>query len=122
MKNRRVSAASGFSLIELLVASTLVAAAGVLLISALVAANRSTDARIDQTLVAQALASQLALLDDQFTAATATTGSCAASLAGCAWALDWTNAPLAPLAEATLTVTHNGQTTHATTYRPIAQP
>ncbi len=122
MKSRRVSATLGFSLIELLVASTLVAAVGVLLISALVAANRSTDARIDQTLAAQALASQLALLDDQFTATTATTGPCAASFANCAWTLGWTNAPLAPLAEATLTVTHHGHTTHAHTYRLLAQP
>jgi Tfp pilus assembly protein PilV len=54
----------GFSLIELLLASVLMAAAGALLMASLIAANRGASLRSDQALMAHALASQLALLDD----------------------------------------------------------
>ena len=112
----------GFSLIELLIASVIVASAGALLIGGLVAANRSADLRIDQTLSTQLLASQLALLDDQIDPNTSTSGTFPSPLDAFAWTLEWTDAPLTPLAQTTLTVTTKSRAAHVVTYRSVVQP
>ena len=123
MKNLpRNKDAEGFSLIELLIASVVVAAAGALLIGGLVAANRSAEVRIDQTLATQLLASQLALLGDQLDPNTPTSGTFPPPLDEFAWTLEWTEVPLTPLAEATITVTTKNHVAHVVTYRPLVQP
>src|SRR3989338_3780205 len=119
---RAQSPEQGFSLIELLMASVVVACAGALLIGGLVAANRSAEARIDQTLSTQFLSSQLALLGDQFDSNTPTSGTFPSPLDDVTWTLEWIDAPLAPLAEATLTITTKDRAAHVVTYRPVVQP
>ena len=120
MKNRPRN--QGFSLIELLIASVVVASAGALLIGGLVAANRSAEARIDQILSTQLLASRLALLSDPLDPSTPTSGTFPSPLDEFTWTLAWTDAPLAPLAEATLTVETKSRAAHVVTYRPLVQP
>ena len=112
----------GFSLIELLIASVIAASAGALLVGGLVAANRSANLRVNAALTTQALATQLALLDDQLTPQMPTSGPCVAALTACTWTLVWTDAPLAPLVEATLSVSSDDRTAHVVTYRTLAQP
>ena len=119
MKNRP---RKGFSLIELLIASVVVASAGALLIGGLVTANRSAQIRIDQTLATQLLASQLALLDDQFQPKTPRQGSMEPPLEDDTWALEWSETPWTPLVEAKLSVSHKGQAVDAVTYRPFTEP
>ena len=111
----------GFSLIELLIAATVVASASALLIGGLLAANRGTDLRIDQVLTTQVLASQLAQMDDALSPQTPTSGS-VPSLEGWTWTLQWNESPLTPLQETTLTLTHQDRTTRVVTYRPLAKP
>ncbi len=112
----------GFSLLELLMASMVVAAAGALLVGGMVWANRGADLRIEQVLSTQLLASQLALLDGPLSPQTPRSGTCPAPLNEFTWTLQWKDAPLAPLAEATLTVGRNGHTAHVVTYQPITEP
>ena len=115
-RNRR-----GFSLIELLIAAVIAAAAGALLIGGLVAANRSAEIRMAQTLSTHVLANQLALLDNQLGPKTPITGTVSSPLGQYTWTLAWTEAPLAPLAETTLTVTSPQGASHVVTYRQLAQ-
>ena len=112
----------GFSLIELVMAAVLLASAGAMLVGGLVAANRSSDARIEQALSTQVLASQFALLDEQITPQTPTRGTVSSPLGEYTWTLEWTKAPLAPLVEATLTLSRKDRASHVVTYRPLIQP
>ncbi len=110
----------GFSLIELLIASVITAMACVLLIGGLQAANRSGEMRSEQILATTVLANQLALLPEQIGPATPTSGAAASPLGEFTWTLTWTEAPLAPLVEATLTVAGPQGAAHAVTYRSLA--
>jgi|GEM_PF-2711331 len=114
---------AGLSLIELLIASVLVGAAGALLVSGLVTANRGADRRITQILSTQLLASQLALLDDQIGPKTPTHGTLSSPLGECTWTLEWTQTSLTPLVQATLSLEQKDhQTSHVVTYRTFVQP
>jgi prepilin-type N-terminal cleavage/methylation domain-containing protein len=116
MKSHRCS---GFSLVELMIASLIVAAAGALLVGGLVGANRSTEYRLGQILSAQWLANQLALLDDRISEATLTGGTIL-PLDDATWTLSVEDAdePLTPLAKTTITVTRKDFTSHVVTFRP----
>ena len=116
-----LSLEQGFSLIELLMAAVIVAAVGSLLAGGLIAANRSRDVRVEQALSAQLLASELALLDDELTEQTPTTGTISAAPESFTWTLQRAGAPLPPLVTATLTLSHNGHNTHVVTYRRLAE-
>jgi len=109
----------GFSLIELLIASTLIASAGALLAGGLATANRQADRRIAQALSTQAAASTLALLDDRVGSEAPSSGTLPPPLDGCRWTLEVTDPDpvLVPLAKIVLTVRGNGQTVSLTTYR-----
>lgn len=113
----------GFSLAELLIASAVAAAAASLLVGGLVSANRGADVRIKQSLSTHLLANQLALLDEELSDATPTSGTFPTPLAAFTWTLEIapTDVPLSPLATATLTVAHNGHASHVVTCRPVAQ-
>lgn len=113
---------TGFALLELLVASVVVAAAGALLVGGLVQANRSGGLRIDRIVSTELLASELALLDGPMSPQRPSGGPCAPPLDDCAWTLRWTEAPLVPLVEATLAVERKGGTVQVVTYRPLAEP
>jgi len=121
MKNLRRNAV-GLSLIELLMASVLVAAAGVLLVSGLLGANRGADLRVRQILSAQALASQLALLDDHVAGTSgAVSGTLPPPLEAFRWTRQWE--PLTDsMARLTITVSDGTVTNHVVTDRPIAEP
>lgn len=108
----------GFALIELLIAAILIVSAGTLLIGGLVAANRSAALRMDRAVATQALASQLALLDDTLTMQTPTEGTIP-GLQDASWTLSLAEAspPLTPLINSTLTVTYHGRDTTAVTIR-----
>ena len=118
MKSHRCS---GFSLVELMIASLIVSAAGALLVGGLVAANRSTEYRLGQILSAQWLANQLALLDDRINDATPRGGTIL-PLDDATWTLSVEDAgePLTPLAKTTITVTRKDFTSHVVTLRPVA--
>ena len=118
MKNRRCS--RGFSLIELLMASVVVAAAGALLVGGLIGANRSTALRVERILSTQLLASELALLDRQLGPDTPTSGHFSPPFEDVQWTLAWTPTPRAPLVEATLTVSRGDHHVDAVTYRQLA--
>ena len=121
MKNPRRSAV-GLSLIELLIASIIVAAGGALLAGGLVTSNRGADLRMQQVLSTQLLASQLALLEDQVVGASGG---------------DRGTPPLPPeafhvtrrwepvtdqMAQTTITVAYGSSTAHVVTYRPVKEP
>jgi prepilin-type N-terminal cleavage/methylation domain-containing protein len=111
----------GFSLIELLIASVVIASAAVLLIGGLIGANRAAALRTEAALMAQSLASQLALMGDQLSSNTPTSGPCASQLSDCAWTLAWSETALTPLAEATLRISRKDRTDHVVTYRALIE-
>jgi len=111
----------GFSLIELLIAATIVAAEGALLAGGLLAANRSMDRRTEQALLTHLLASQSALLDSDLSDQTPRQGTFAAPLDEMAWSLEWVPMPNTSLVRATLTVEREGRSVNAVTYRRLAQ-
>ena len=88
------------------------------------AANRSASLRVDRAVSTQALASQLALVDDTVSAQTPTAGTLPTSLGDVSWTLQMTEAepPLVPLIRTTLTVSYHGHETHVVTDRRSAQP
>ena len=110
----------GFALLELLVASVVMAAAGALLVGGMVQVNRSTELHVEQTVLTQLLASQFALLDDALSQQMPASGTCAPP-ADCTWTLHWIAAPLIPLVETTLTAGWKDRTAHVVTYRPITE-
>ena len=110
----------GFSLIELLIASLVIAAASALLVGGLVAANRSSELWSERLLFTQVLASRLALLDDELSDQTPTHGILPAPLEDVSWTLAWTDAPLAPLVQATLSVSRKDHAADVVTYRRLA--
>ncbi len=111
---------AGFALMELLVASVVVSAAGALLVGGLVQANRSAGLRVERIVSTELLASEFALLESPLHPQQPSTGPCTPSMDDCAWTLRWTPAPLVPLVEATLAVERKGSTAPVVTYRPIA--
>ncbi len=112
----------GFSLLELLVASVVMAAAGELLIGGMVWANRSADLQTEQVLATQLLASHLASLDGPLNRQMPVEGTCPPPRDDFSWTLQWSEAPLAPLAETTITVKRKDHATHVVTYRPVSEP
>ena len=111
----------GYALIELLIASVVVPSAAALLVGGLVASNRCIERRIEVRLATQLLASQLASLDDQLSDALASAGTFAPPLSTFTWTLERSEAPLAPLLEATLTVTVGNRLARVVTYRQHAE-
>ena len=120
MKSKRCN--GGFSLVELLMAAVIAAAVGSLLAGGLIAANRSRDIRVEQALSTQLLASQLALLDDEITDQTPTSGTIPTSSGDFTWTLQRVEAPLPPLVTAELTLNRNGHEAHVVTYRRLQEP
>lgn len=121
MKNLRRSAA-GLSLVELLIASTVVAAAGSLLAGGLVIPNRAADRRLQQIVATQLLARQFALLGDEVAGATGQIGSSfPPPLETFQWTQRWEPAS-DQLARMTVTVTTGSSSAHVVTYRPIKKP
>jgi len=116
---------TGLSLVELLIAAIVVAAAGTLLVAGLLTANRQAVQRLRQITATQVLASQLALLEDHVVGAP---GEDAGILPPPPepfhvtrhW--EQTVGPMHPLAQTTLTVSDGTSTVHAVTYLPIKEP
>ncbi len=119
MKSRRSN--EGFSLIELLMAAVIAGAVGSLLAGSLIAANRSRDIRVEQALSTQVLASQLALLDDELTEQTPTSGTIPATPEEFTWTLQRAKVALMPLVTATLTLSRGSHEAHVVTYRRLAE-
>ena len=110
----------GFSLVELLIASAIVALTGSLLVGGLMAANRNSELRAQQALAAQQVAGHIALLPDQLAKDAPAQTACPESTdESCT--IEQADAPLAPLKQLTLTLTVQGHTTHAVTLRPVAE-
>jgi len=110
------------SLVELLIASIVVAAAGTLLAGGLATSNRGAARRLQQILAAQLLASQFALLDDHVTAASGELdGTFPSPLEAFHWTHRWE--PFADsMARLTITVSEGTVTTHVVTNLPIKEP
>ena len=108
---------NGFSLIELLLASVLVASAGALLMASLVTANRSASIRADQALLGQFLSSQLALLDDPLPAALPGSGPLPQPFDDRTALVAISAMPLTVLQEATLGVEHGAHRAALVTWR-----
>ena len=111
----------GFSLIELLIASSVAAGAAALLAGGLMAANRSADRRVEQARLTQLLASRLAELDDPLQDDAAASGAFPTPYEGFAWTIERINAPQEPVGVFRLQVTHEGHTVDAVTSRRIAE-
>ncbi len=117
MKNRCCE--SGFSLIELLIASLIVASAGTMLASGILLANRSGAIRIQQAVAAHVLADELARVDDRLTAGTEeehTVPSPDGNLT-VVRASDAAEPPLAPLIYTSLRINHPRVQAHVATCR-----
>ncbi len=117
MKNH---SCSGLSLIELLMASIVVASAGALLVSGLLSANRGADLYVERARLTQLLASQLALLDEPLPHDASTQGTFP-GLPDWSWTLQWQASPFSPLQETTMTVAHQAQAHRVVTYRTLAE-
>ena len=113
-------ACRGLSLIELLMASIVVASAEALLISGLISANRGADLYVERALSTQLLASQLALLDEPLPHDVPTHGTFPA-WPEWSWTLQWQESAFAPLQETTITIAHQAQAYHLVTYRTLAE-
>ena len=116
---------TGLSLVELLIAAIIVAAAGTLLIAGLLTVNRGAEQRLRQIATTQVLASQLALLDDHVVGVSGADGGLLAPApepfhVTRRW--EQIEGPMHPLAKATLTVSDGTYTAHAVTYLPIQEP
>ena len=124
MTSPRRKSDGGMSLVELLMASIVIGAAGAVLAGGLVAANRSAERRTEQVFLTQLLASRLALLDDRLQPGTGDRGAFPPPLEDYAWSLavEAAPAPLEALAKATIAVTRRGHTVDVVTYRPLAEP
>jgi type II secretory pathway pseudopilin PulG len=121
MKSPRRNAA-GFSLVELLIASIVVAAGGTLLAGGLVTSNRSAALRLRQLIATQLLASQVALLGDEVVGdAGETGGTYVPPLEAFHWTQRW-ELVADQLARTTVSVSDGSYTAHAVTYLPIKEP
>ncbi len=111
----------GYALIELLIASVVVASAAALLVGGLVASNQCIERRIEARLATQLLASQLASLDDRLNDDLPSAGTFAPPLNTFAWTIERSEAPLAPLLQTTLTVAVGDRLARVVTYRQHAE-
>lgn len=107
-------------MVELLIAASVLAIAGSILISSLVSVNRSAERSIERTMVTHLLANQLALLEDHADAQTTQQGTVTLAPDEFAWATDVADAAgmLAPLKQVTMTLTRDGRISRIVTYRP----
>jgi prepilin-type N-terminal cleavage/methylation domain-containing protein len=114
----------GFSLIELALASAILALAGGVIAGGLIAVNRGADLRVQRMMTASILANQLASLDDQLTGDTPGEGAVSTPVGEFAWAIETVESPLPAVAQVTITTTHQGHTDRTVTYRlrPAEQP
>lgn len=115
----------GFSMIELLMASILIAGAGGMLIASLVSANRSASMRAEQALLGQFLASQLALLDDPLPAVLPESGPLPQPFQDHAALVTVGGLPPTTLQQAALSVEHGAHRVALVTWRrpvPDEQP
>ena len=114
----------GFSLIELLIASVIIASAGAMLIGALVAANRGADLYGEHALDTQLLASRLALLEERVNKQMPMSGTFDPPLDDVEWRLEVSEAPppLAPLAQVVISVERNGAHSDVVTHRQVVEP
>ena len=101
-------------------ASVIVALTGSLLVGGLMSANHSSELRAQQALAAQQLASQIALLPDQLATDAPAQMACPVS-ADESCTIEQADAPLAPLKQITLTLTHQGHALHVVTLRRVAE-
>lgn len=113
-------------MVELLIAASVLAIAGSILIGSLICVNRSAELSIERTMATHLLANQLALLDDRIDEQTPQHGTVTIAPEEFAWATDVADAQgvLAPLQQVTMTVTHHGHMSRLVTYRqpPAPQP
>ena len=111
----------GFSLLELLIASVVVAAAGVLLFGSLAQITRSRQLAQEQRMMRMALASRLASLET-VTDGEQAEGLCEAPYAAYRWALAATAGTLPSLAHVTLSIiSPSGHTMNTQTLRPLSR-
>jgi type II secretory pathway pseudopilin PulG len=109
------------SLVELLIASIVVAVAGTLLAGGLVTSNRGAARRFQQILATQLLASRVALLDDHVAAASGElSGTFPSPLEAFHWTQRWESVADS-MARLTIAVSDGTATTHVVTYRPIVE-
>ena len=121
MKNPQRNAA-GLSLVELLIASLVVAAAGSLLAGGLLIANRAANQRLQQIVATQLLASRFALLEEEMVeAAGQTSGTFPSPLEAVQWIQRWERVS-EELARVILTVSDGTLTQHVVTDLPIREP
>ncbi len=118
MRGRRIQ--RGFSLIELLIATSLAAGAAALLAGGLLAANRIADLRMERAVLTQLLANRLAELDDPLPIDESASGSFSSPYDGYTWALERLNSTKESIGVFTLRVTHEGHTVDAVTARRMA--
>ena len=107
----------GFSLIELMIASAIMAAAGGLLMSSLITANRGTALRAEQAVLGQVLASQLAQVDEPLASNQGASGSLPRPFEDRTWQLTIDDAPQPSLRQAALSVEHGTQHLELITWR-----
>ena len=109
-------------MIELLIAGVIISLGSALLIGSLIGANRSADRRIEQAILTQLAASQLALLDNQVTRDLPAAGTIPLPDGDAAWSLQFTDAPHPPLLEANVQVSKGDHTAHVVTWRTLKTP
>lgn len=109
----------GFSLIELMIAGVIVALTASLIVGGLVAANRSGELRTRQVIANQLLSSQLASLTDSLASPQPQEGGFPEPWTDSHWSLTVADTDTHGLKQLDLTVTHQGHSVHATTFRPV---
>lgn len=124
MKNRccSFSEESGFALVELLIAGVIIAMTSSLLIGGLISANRAGEMRCQQAVGAQLLATQLALIGDSMSAQSPLQGPGPEPYSGSSWAIEEQDTSMASVKQIRLTLIHQGQVFHASTYRAVKEP
>ena len=108
-------------MVEVLIASILVASAGLMLGSGLLASNRAAQQRRLQLMTTEIVASQLALVPDAVVTGASADGTVNTPSGMLAWELTATPVAGSPLAEAVLSVTGPHIAVRATTYRPVVE-
>lgn len=120
---REAHAQRGLALLEVLIASTIAAAATAMLASGLLSVNRSRDLRVEQVIMGQLLASRLAALDDPLPDDAPSEGAFDEPLDAFHWRMQRESASVDPQLETViLTVSHGTVDRHVVTYRQHPEP
>ncbi len=115
----RMSNSRGFSLLELLIASLVVAGTGLLLFSGLAQITRSRQLKQEQTIMRELLANRLALLET-VTEGEQVDGACEAPYETYRWTVSTSAGALPSVAHVTVSITSpSAHTMDASTVRPL---